>query len=103
MHDASEAYLVDMPRPIKNVLQGYRDLETNLDKVIRAKFELPETMSKEVHWADNVMLATERRDLMPATATPWCWLPEPYGPKIDPMTPKDAQEWFLKRYNELAN
>lgn len=102
MHDATEAYLVDMPRPIKNVLPGYKEIETNLDKVIRSKFGLPEVMSKQVHHADNVMLATERRDLMPNTVTPWVWLPEPYGPTIKPMPPHEAEEWFLQRYKELA-
>lgn len=103
MHDASEAYLVDMPRPIKNVLKEYKKIEINLDKVIRNKFGLPEEMSEQVHWADNVMLATERRDLMPPTATPWVWLPEPYGPTIKPMSPKEAQVAFLERFKELAS
>jgi len=102
MHDATEAYLVDMPRPIKHVLQGYRDIEHNLDRVIREKYGLPPEMSKEVHLADNIMLATERRDLMPETVTPWMWLPEPYGSTIKPMSPKEAQEVFIQRYKELA-
>jgi len=101
MHDASEAYLVDMPRPIKNVLKEYKKIEINLDKVIRLKYGLPEEMSEQVHWADNVMLATERRDLMPEAATPWVWLPEPYGPTIKPLSPQQAQEAFLYRYYEL--
>lgn len=103
MHDASEAYLVDMPRPIKNVLPGYRDLENKLDLTIREKFGLPMAMSPQVKWVDDVMLATERRDLMPETATPWVWLPEPYGPTIKPWSPERAQDEFLERYKHLAN
>lgn len=102
MHDATEAYLVDMPRPIKNVLKGYRDIESRLDKVIRTKFGLPKTMTDPVKFIDDTMLATERRDLMPPMATPWVWLPKPDESKIDPWSPKYAKTRFLERFNELT-
>lgn len=101
MHDASEAYLVDMPRPIKNKLQGYRDLEANLDIIVREKFGLPAEMTDTCKWIDNTMLATERRDLMPSTRAPWIWLPDPLEEIITPWSPKEAQEQFMKRFGEL--
>jgi hypothetical protein len=101
MHDASEAYLVDMPRPIKNTLQGYRDLEANLDKVVRQKYGLPLEMTEECKRIDNVMLATERRDLMPPTRSPWIWLPEPLEMKINPWSPEKAAKKFIERFDEL--
>lgn len=101
MHDATEAYLVDMPRPIKDVLKGYRDIEANLDTVIRAKYGLPLEMTEECKRIDNVMLATERRDLMPPTRSPWRWLPEPLEMKINPWSPEKAAKKFIERFDEL--
>lgn len=38
LHDASEAYLSDVPRPLKNNLPGYRQLEDQLLDCIYTKF-----------------------------------------------------------------
>ena len=38
MHDGSEAYLIDMPTPIKDLLPEYKILENNFMKVIAKKF-----------------------------------------------------------------
>lgn len=40
LHDASEAYILDMPTPIKIGLSDYKKLEENLVKVIFKKFNL---------------------------------------------------------------
>lgn len=39
MHDASEAYLVDIPRPVKPLLQNYYAVEDKLMRVISKKFD----------------------------------------------------------------
>lgn len=98
LHDASEAYLVDMPRPIKQELQGYRDIEGNLDRVIREKYGLPSVMSQEVRFIDDAMLATEKRDLMKISERPWNWLPDPYEFKIEPWGYTESYDEFLKHY-----
>ena len=59
MHDATEAYLLDMMKPIKEVLRDYQALEDNLQKVICEKFGLPYPMSKEVKEIDKAMLEME--------------------------------------------
>lgn len=102
LHDATEAYLVDMPRPIKQVLKGYRDIETGLDKVVRQKFSLPEKMSGAVHLVDNQMLATEKRDLMKISERPWSNLPDPLDIKIEPWSWDFARNEFLNRYTILT-
>lgn len=102
LHDATEAFLVDMPRPIKQVLKGYRDIESGLDKVIRAKYSLPEKMSPEVHFIDNQMLATEKRDLMKISERPWSNLPDPLEMKITPWSPVRSRREFMYTYNKLV-
>ena len=38
MHDASEAYICDIPRPIKPHLSNYQEIEKNIEKAIQDKF-----------------------------------------------------------------
>lgn len=70
LHDASEAYLSDIARPIKKA-EGdfgeiYEDIETNLMIAIWERFEV--TLSAdalaEVKTADNILIGAEARDLM---------------------------------------
>lgn len=63
LHDATEAYIADIARPLKPHFVGYKDVEANLDAVIRRKFGLPEEMSPTVRSADMRMLITESRAL----------------------------------------
>ena len=69
LHDASEAYLSDIARPIKrhpNFKKFYEDAEKKLQDAIYMHFELdPDIVPLSVHEADNVLLRTEARDLMP--------------------------------------
>lgn len=41
MHDAAEAYCLDIPAPLKALLPDYRLIETRTDHLIRLKFGLP--------------------------------------------------------------
>lgn len=104
LHDASEAYCKDIPQPLKLLLPDYRDIEARVDGAIRAAFGLPLAMSPAVKHADLILLATERRDLMPADETPWAILDgiEPLPRKIMAMYPNRAHAAFLKRYVELT-
>lgn len=102
MHDATEAYLVDMPRPIKQVMSQYKDIERRLDLVIREKFGLLPEMPPEVHYIDNAMLATEKRDLMNPSKIPWADLPEPYEDKIVPWDHEKSKDMFMYYFNSFA-
>lgn len=102
LHDAAEAYLVDLPRPIKRYSalgDEYRRIESRLMQVICQRFGLPEECPASVKHADDVLLATEKRDLMPANTKPWEHLPSPLNSIIRPMSPTVARRKFLK---ELA-
>lgn len=59
MHDASEAYLMDIPRPIKLLLPDYKIIEDRFMKVIAKKFGFNYPLSEEVKKVDNDMLQFE--------------------------------------------
>lgn len=66
LHDASEAYLGDIIRPIKQHLDVYKKFEDATMRAVCQKFGLnwdDEELWNEVKRADNVLLATEFRDV----------------------------------------
>lgn len=107
LHDAAEAYLVDLPRPIKRYSElgeHYRDLEANLLQVVCERFglTLPEPLS--VKRADDVALVTEMRDLMGVPPAPWreSESSEPLERMLCPFSPEVAKRMFLIRFEELG-
>lgn len=66
LHDASEAYLRDIPRPLKHskAFEAFRAAEERLMRVIACKYGLTWPEPDVVHWADDILLVTEMRDLM---------------------------------------
>ena len=103
LHDASEAYMKDLPSPLKALLPDYRRIETSVDLAIRKRFRLPLTMSPAVKRADLVLLATERRDLMPKNDDYWPCLAGiiPLAEVIQPLADFEAQQLFLNRFMDL--
>ena len=107
MHDATEAYLVDVPRPIKIHLSNYKDIEEALWRVIAARFNLPAELPQCVHDADVAMLYAEKDQLMPPTPHPlddWGMglkTPIKANVQIFGYMPGRASSRFLDRFNEL--
>lgn len=104
LHDASEAYLVDIPSPLKQLpeFEAYRAAEKRLERIILKRFGLPEELPAAVKKADLIALSTEKRDLMVEPPEPWIDLPEPLERTIQTMTPAQAELKFLERFDELG-
>ncbi|PTX14408.1 hypothetical protein C8N40_11173 [Pontibacter mucosus] len=109
LHDASEAYLGDITRPIKITphMEFYLAAEAGIQWHINKRFGLhpgwaPPQIAAEVKEIDNRMLFTEKRDLLPHNLN-WGYEMEPYPEVIEPLPPKDAKLLFLKRFAELYN
>ena len=63
MHDAAEAYLGDMPHPIKHrspLGAAFKAAEEHLEQAIRERFGIKDDVP-EIKRADRALLATERR------------------------------------------
>jgi hypothetical protein len=104
MHDASEAYLVDLPTPLKQNEFGelYRGAENVLMRAICERFTMSSIEPEIVRVADGVMLATEVRDLMPNKREHWKNLMvRAHDMRISAWPPKIAEHRFLQRFREL--
>lgn len=64
MHDASEAYMLDIPTPIKAKLPDYKKYEANLMDFIANKFGFQFPLSDAVHAIDREMLLDEWENLV---------------------------------------
>ncbi len=64
MHDSSEAYLLDMPKPIKVGLDKYNELEYNLMSLISTKFGFKFPLHPRIKQADKTMLEVEWNQIM---------------------------------------
>lgn len=105
LHDATEAYIGDVSAPLKAMLPDYRAIEARVAAAVAERFGLPMELHAEVKWADLTMLATEKRDMMPATAEPWpveLTHPPVVASRLQPLGPEDALALFMDRFNDLA-
>lgn len=102
LHDAAEAYLVDVPRPIKRFLVGYAEIEHDVMRVVCERFGLPLEEPPSVALADSVLVLTEARDLAkrPVTAKHPAAMALPG--RIRPWTWQRAEREFLARFRELG-
>ena len=103
MHDSSEAFLGDVSSPLKAILTEYKMIEEYVEEAILKRFGLPFPMHPEIKKADLIMLATEKRDLMPKS-NEWDVLKgvNPLPDTIYPWTSGWAKMMFLDRYEELT-
>ena len=109
LHDAAEAYLGDLVRPVKHggppgcigLGEEFKALENKTLSMIAQRFDLSWPMPDEIHEADNRMLVTESRDIMGGQIEPWGLAVEPYELVIVSWSPSLAERAFLNRYKEL--
>lgn len=105
LHDASEAYLVDIPRPLKALLPDYVRLEERTMSAIAKYYGLIFPFPEAIKRADNMLLLAEKQQLLHKTARDeelWT-IPgvEAAQIRIDEMSPEEAKDWFIHMYYAL--
>jgi hypothetical protein len=110
IHDATEAYIADVSRPLKHqaAFDEYRKVEAALQEVIAAKFGLPPGEPPLVKQVDTEMLGTEVAQLMQPLHPDWGTTTAD-GKLADPiasvgqlgLVPRKACEFFMERFREL--
>lgn len=103
LHDASEAYIGDMVRPLKRNLPDYQAAENRMMYAVQVHFSLPGLgIPDEVKRVDNAMLATEAGQLMRRPPNTWT-LPEPPidGLDLPCWSPVEAHRNFMLAYYDI--
>jgi 5'-deoxynucleotidase YfbR-like HD superfamily hydrolase len=106
LHDATEAYLVDVPRPVKHMLLGYKEIEQRLHSVIFEWAGLPEwteALPDIVKIVDRRLLLTEIRLFMPKFPDQSVDgdIADGFDIHFDPLLPAAAEGEFMSRAKDL--
>ena len=107
LHDGSEAYLCDVPRPVKSSFPNYLKWEAVLSDIIYRKFSgvLPtEDDEQKILKVDNIMLATEAFHLVSSKGKGW-GVPEDvdYDLKLYCWSPERAEYEFYELFKKYKN
>jgi len=90
LHDGSEAYMLDIPTPIKHKLGDYQYYENELMKMMFGVFGLEYPLTPDIKQMDKEMLLYEWDNLIAYDNPDFkCW------------TPNKAKKEFLKMYHQL--
>ena len=102
MHDAAEAFIGDITKPLKVMLPEYKVIEERVEAAVFARFAVP-ALPLSVKEADVVMLATEQRQLM-HNRDDWDYTRGRATLPIDlpAWGPAEAKAAFLARYAHLS-
>jgi len=94
LHDASEAYMSDIVKPLKNLLPDYQATEDKMMQAIATRFGFDYPLSRQVKEADAIMLCTEMEHLVNNREQ---------GNGLILMQSDEAFREFMKLYMSLTN
>ncbi|WP_342309285.1 phosphohydrolase [Pseudomonas fluorescens] len=99
LHDAAEAYVGDMTRPLKQWISAYQHFEDCIWWRVCERFDIAPEIPACIYKADLIALATERRDLMPPDPAIWDCLVgiEPMVETIRPWSAAEARLTYNQR------
>jgi hypothetical protein len=101
MHDASEAYVIDVPRPLKPWLPGYAEIEDRVEQAIAARFNLPWPLSEEIKQLDERIIEDEREQNMSEPPRFWGHR-EPLGVTLKCWSPQTASAKFMTAFQNYG-
>lgn len=102
LHDGEEAYILDMPTPIKQFMPEYKEMGQKILRAIYTKYMLGMPATKAVKDADKAQMQVEANFLLPSRGETWVNRIE--GAKgIEPkgLSQSEAYYKFLEVFNTL--
>lgn len=101
MHDASEAYIGDVTRPLKHLMPDYREIEEDIERAIAAAFDLHPNSTSLVKKADMSVMLAEYMQLFPGAPLNLKIPVEPAPIEVLGYGPMKAKRLFLNRFRAL--
>lgn len=98
LHDASEAYLPDVPSPFKAYTNDYVKLEETVLKSIFNKFNVEYPYSPIIHSVDKNIVDWEIFSFRPE----WKEHKRTYTAALVSLYPEQCKKLFLERFNTLS-
>ncbi|MBZ0268685.1 phosphohydrolase [bacterium] len=98
LHDASEAYLIDVPRPVKHSLAEYRGIEDRVMRAVFERFGIEFPLPDAIKAVDDRILLDELQQNMAAPPADWSVVGDPVGVSLCCWEPMRAKEEFSKMF-----
>lgn len=104
LHDAPEAYIGDMVRPLKKSpgMEAYCRVDDEMLAVVAERFGLSLPVPAAVWQADDALLHAEARDLLNPCPDRWWSDAHAHPVKIAPVSPGSAEFMFVERFTQLT-
>lgn len=96
-HDASEAYICDIPSPLKPHLENYKEIEYKIQSMIYRTFGLSDVEPDLVKEYDRRILLNEKLALFPQSNDDWTHYGPPLDVVIEPWSHEHAKREYIKR------
>lgn len=102
MHDAAEAFVGDMAKPLKVMCPDYSAIEKRVERAVLDRFGLTLPLPPQVKEADIIMLATEQQQIM-RNRDDWEYTRGRQVAEIEIkcLDPDDAYRLFVERFRHL--
>lgn len=100
LHDAAEAFIGDVTRPLKQLLPEFRRIEANVEDAIIERFHLNRRYKDAVKQADLRVLAAEQMQVMAPGCADWAISAgvRPAAIQVRHLAPEKAEQEFLMHY-----
>ncbi|TIQ40971.1 MAG: hypothetical protein E5X49_21130 [Mesorhizobium sp.] len=104
LHDAAEAFIGDVTRPLKQLLPDYKAIEANVEDAIAKRFGLNSGYREAVKAADLSVLAAEQAQVMAPGTDNWAKKAGVIAADVAVryLSPPEARREFLKRFEALC-
>lgn len=103
LHDASEAYMGDVVRPLKQHLPDFMAIESKIIEVIYRKYNLPPGMPDWLRDMDTRITLDEKNQIMSRSGNAWSIDElQPLGVVMPLWSPEDAAKRFIQEFERLC-
>ena len=104
LHDAAEAFIGDITRPLKQMLPDFKAIEARVEEAIATRFGFKPDYKAAIKPVDLQVLAAEQMQIMPAGCAGWAENDNivPADIVVESLDPESAKVAFLNRLAEIS-